>query len=224
MVDLEVRNVGTIGYRDAFDLQLELVEKRRNEEIPDTLLLLEHPPVITMGRSADSGDVLVDRETLGNLGVEIHETNRGGEVTYHGPGQIVGYLIINLYNHQRRLKQFVHNLEQVFVDLLSDEYGISASRDDTHRGVWVGDEKITAIGIAVRQSITMHGFAFNVNTNLEHFRWIVACGIPDRGQTSLQKLLGREVPLADARVQVERHFRKIFGYAQATNGPTGTAK
>jgi len=211
-LSLQVLDVGRMGYQRALDLQFELVARREAEEVTDSLVLVEHPPVITMGKSGKETDILADAKTLSDLGVQVFRINRGGEVTYHGPGQIVGYLIINLYNHQRKLKKFVDNLEEVFIELLTDDYGIDARHDAGHRGVWVGDEKITAVGIAVKRSVTMHGFAFNVNTNLDHFRWIVPCGIQDRGQTSLQKLLGREVDMDEVKSRLVRRFCGIFGY------------
>lgn len=210
---LEVRRLGRIGYQEGLDLQLRLVEQRRQEAIPDTLLLLEHPPVITMGRSADEADILVPREELDRAGASIHRITRGGETTYHGPGQLVGYLIANLYDHQRTLKRFIENLEEVFIRLLGERYGVIAGRDPEHRGVWVGTEKITAIGIAVSRGITMHGFAFNVNTDLSHFGWIIPCGITDRGQTSLQALRGAPVHMTDAQDAVIDAFAKVFGYS-----------
>ncbi len=209
---LQVLDVGRMDYQEALDLQFELVARREAEEVVDSLILVEHPPVITMGKSGKETDILADAETLSDLGVRLFRINRGGEVTYHGPGQIVGYLIINLYNHQRKLRKFVDNLEEVFIELLAEDYRIEARHDAEHRGVWVGDEKITAVGIAVKRSVTMHGFAFNVNTNLDHFGWIVPCGIQDRGQTSMQKLLGREVDMDEVKGRLVRRFCGIFGY------------
>jgi lipoyl(octanoyl) transferase len=211
-MDLMVRRLGRIGYAEALEMQHSLVEKRRAESIPDTLLLLEHPPVITMGRSAADSDILATAEQLEHAGATIFRITRGGETTYHGPGQLVGYLIANLYDHQRKLKQFIWNLEEVFVHLLSTHYAIQSNRDEKHRGVWVDNEKITAIGIAVSRGITMHGFAFNVNTDLSHFGWIIPCGITDRGQTSLQRLTGSEVGMAEAENEVIDAFRHVFGY------------
>lgn len=210
---LRVADLGTIEYEKALALQTELVERRRTEEIPDTLLLLEHPPVITMGKSAKKTDILAEPSILDAAGATVHVINRGGEVTYHGPGQLVGYIIANLYQHDRKLRRFIENLEDVFVRLLDEDYGITAGRDEEHRGVWVGDEKITAIGIAVKNKVTMHGFAFNVNPDLSHFDWIVPCGIRDRGQTSLQKLTGARQDLSVTKRQVARQFGSVFGYA-----------
>ena len=214
-LNLTVRDLGSMSYGPALDLQLELVEKRQREEIQDTLLLVEHPPVITMGRKAEDSDILVPRSELEAQGVEIHRITRGGEATYHGPGQIVGYTIINLYNHQRKLRRFIENMEQVFIRLLSKHYGVAAGRDDEHRGVWVGDEKITAIGISVSRGVTMHGFAFNVDPDLGHFDWIIPCGIRDKGVTSLGKLTGTTPDLAVVREQVVESFADVFGYVAA---------
>ena len=209
---LTIRDVGRMGYGDALELQLRLVEERRSEAITDTLVLVEHPPVITMGRSATDADILMPRAELERAGVEIHRITRGGEATYHGPGQIVGYAIINLYNHQRKLRLFVERMEEVFIRLLAKHYGITAGRDDEHRGVWVGDSKITAIGIAVTRAITMHGFAFNVAPNLAHFNWIIPCGLRDRGVTSLERLLGRTPDYETVKQQVVESFCEVYGY------------
>ncbi len=209
---LHVREMGRMDYEPALELQRRMVQQRQQDEIPDTLLLLEHPPVITMGKSAPESHILTDLRTLEKAGATVHYIERGGEATYHGPGQLVGYTIFNLYQHQRRLRRFIENLEEVFIRLLESEFGITAGRDDTHRGVWVGNEKITAIGIAVKQAVTMHGFAFNVAPDLSHFEWIVPCGISDRGQTSLGRLLGRDPDMAEVREAVVRTFAEVFGY------------
>jgi len=217
-MELTVRDVGRMGYGEALELQLRLVEERREETIGDTLILVEHPPVITMGRKATDADILVPVAQLEASGVEIHRITRGGEATYHGPGQIVGYAIINLYNHQRKLRQFVERMEEVFIRLLAEHYGIEAGRDDEHRGVWVGDEKITAIGIAVTRAITMHGFAFNFAPDLSHFDWIIPCGIRDRGVTSLERELGREPDMERVKAEVVESFCEVYGY-ELVSGP-----
>ncbi len=213
LIPLSVRDLGRMAYGSALELQLELVEQRQSESIEDTLLLVEHPPVITMGRKATDADILASPAELDAAGVEIHRITRGGEATYHGPGQIVGYAIINLYNHQRQLRRFIENMEEVFIRLLRSHYGIEAGRDDEHRGVWVGDEKITAIGISVSRGVTMHGFAFNVAPDLSHFDWIIPCGIRDKGVTSLEKLTGERPDLAVVRSQVVTAFAEVYGYA-----------
>lgn len=210
---LVVRDVGRMAYGEALALQEQLVDQRIAEEIPDTLVLVEHPPVITLGRGANDNDILLAREELERRGVEIHRITRGGLVTYHGPGQLVGYPIVNLYERARQIKRFIHSLESVFIDVLSEGYGIHAEHDPAERGVWVdGARKITAVGIAIKRRVTMHGFAFNVDPDMSHFRWIVPCGISDRGVTSLSLELGRSVGLAEAKTQVVDKFAKRFGY------------
>ncbi len=211
-LSLRVLDLGRMAYDRALDVQLQLVEERRAETIPDTLALVEHPPVITMGRSAVDADILAPPEELMAAGATVHRITRGGEATYHGPGQVVGYPIVNLYNHQRRIRLFVERLEETIIRVLERHYGISAGRDPAHRGVWVGEEKIAAVGIAVTRKITMHGFAFNVSCDLSHFGWIIPCGITDRGVTSVAQLLGRPVDLAEAREHVVRAFVEVFGY------------
>lgn len=209
---LVVRDLGRVDYSEALHLQRRLVAQRQAGEIPDTLLLLEHPPVITMGRSAADTDILASTQTLREAGATIERIERGGETTYHGPGQLVGYLIFDLRNHLRSLKRFVYLVEEVFIIILREHYGIDACRDMEHRGVWVAAEKIAAVGIAVQQRVTFHGFAFNVNTDLSHFEWIVPCGITDRGQTSLQKLTGVPQDIVAVRDQVARTVADLFGF------------
>jgi lipoyl(octanoyl) transferase len=147
---------------------------------------------------------------LEEQGIRVYKINRGGDVTYHGPGQIVGYPILDLNHHGKDLLRFIRRIEEVFIQLLKEEYGITAGRVPKFTGVWVGSEKITAIGFAVKRWVTMHGFAFNVNTNLEHFRWIHPCGITDKGVTSLQKLLGHAEDFDKVTDQVAKYFCKVF--------------
>ncbi len=211
---LVVRELGRIGYTEALELQRRLNRERSAGLIPDQLLLLEHPPVITMGKSAPAHHIVASQRKLADAGVEIHRIERGGEATYHGPGQIVGYVIINLQERARSIKRFVTDLEQVFINVLRDAYGITAERDDNHRGVWVGHDKITAVGIAIRNKTTLHGFAFNVNPNLEHYAWIVPCGITSGGLTSLERLLGRPQDLTEAKSALIDGFCRVFGYSR----------
>ncbi|MFP4432382.1 MAG: lipoyl(octanoyl) transferase LipB [Spirochaetaceae bacterium] len=211
---LRICDIGRIGYEEALEMQRRAVTQRQREEIPDTLYLLEHPPVITMGKSAVEADILSSREDLTAAGATVHYIERGGETTYHGPGQLVGYVIFHLYQHQRKLKKFVENLEEVFIRLLAADFGIEAGRDPEHRGVWVGKEKIAAIGIAVKEAVTMHGFAFNVAPDLSHFNWIVPCGIRDRGQTSLERLLGHTPNPEMVKDAVAESFAEVFGYEE----------
>jgi len=209
---LAAYDLGTIGYRDALDLQHRLVTERREGRVPDTLLLLEHPPVLTMGKSAVSEHVVASPIMLERAGVETVWIERGGETTYHGPGQIVGYVIVDLAAYLRSVKKFVYLIEELFVDTLATHYGIETMRDDHHTGVWVGNEKITAIGIAIQNRITFHGFAFNVNTDLSHYDWIVPCGITDRGQTSLERITGQRHDLSVVKNHLLETFTRLFGY------------
>ncbi|HHW49339.1 MAG TPA: lipoyl(octanoyl) transferase LipB [Clostridiaceae bacterium] len=209
---LNIVKLGKMDYSEALKIQERLLERRQKGEINDTLLLVEHPPVLTIGIRGNDSNILISREILGQNGVNIYEVNRGGDVTYHGPGQIVGYPIFDLNGHGRDVKEFVFKLENVFIELLKNEYGIEAYRQENkYTGVWVGDEKITAIGIAVKRWVTMHGFAFNVNTNLDHFKWIIPCGITDKGVTSLQKLLGHPLDFEELNDKVAEYFCKVFG-------------
>lgn len=207
---LDVIKTGNIHYKKAYNKQLELLEKRKNNEIDDTLLLVEHPPVFTIGTSGTSDNITVSKEFLESSGIEVFETNRGGDITYHGPGQIVGYPILNLKEHKKDLHWLLRSYEEVFIRLLKKEYDINAKRIKGLTGVWVGDEKITAIGVGVRHWITYHGFAFNINPNLEHFSYIIPCGILDKGVTSLKKILGYEVEQKEAVEKVIKYFAEVF--------------
>ena len=208
---LEVRRLGTVPYAEALTLQRELAEERRANRVPDLLLLLQHPPVITLGVKGDGGrsNVLVTDERLAELGVAISETGRGGDVTYHGPGQIVGYPILDLKPDRCDVHRYVRNLEEVMIRVCGD-YGVTAERIKGLTGTWVGNEKIGAIGVRISRWITSHGFAFNVSTSLQEFGLIVPCGIADHGVTSLERVTGREVSLADAEDHVVNHFAAVF--------------
>jgi lipoyl(octanoyl) transferase len=210
---LEVLTPGILGYADGLSLQYELVAKRKDNKINDTLILLEHSPVITAGKRGKESDILITPEEAERLGVEIHVTERGGEITYHGPGQIVGYLIFALRRQARKIKKFVYTIEEVFISLLEKNFNIAARHDYEHTGVWVGDKKIAAIGIAIKEGITMHGFAFNVNTDLSHFEWIVPCGIQGKGITSLEQLTGATQNMQDVQEMIVSEFRSLFEYS-----------
>jgi lipoyl(octanoyl) transferase len=203
---------GRVEYGTALALQERLVDLRQRGLIEDTLLLLEHPPVITLGVRGDEANILLPQEELTAKGVAVYKVGRGGDVTYHGPGQIVGYPIVDLAAQGRDIKRFVWNVEEVFIRLLREQFGIVAQREEKkYTGVWVGDEKITAIGIAVKRWVTMHGFAFNVNTDLAHFKWINPCGLADRGVTSLEKLLGGKMDFDAMNAMVAGYFADVFG-------------
>jgi lipoyl(octanoyl) transferase len=217
---LEVRRLGTVPYLDALARQRALVEERRAERVPDLLLLLRHPPVITLGVKGDGGrsNVVASAEMLGALGVEVCETGRGGDVTYHGPGQIVGYPILDLRPDRCDVHRYVRDIEEVMIRVCAD-HGVAAGRIAGLTGAWVGGEKIGAIGIRISRWITSHGFAFNVNTNLTHFELIVPCGIADRGVTSLQKETGGVVDEDEVERAIVRHFADIFGRTLVAETP-----
>lgn len=209
--ELSVRCLGRVGYAEGLELQHQLVEQRRRGEIPDQLLLLEHPPVITLGVKTrnDRRHVLATPARLAELGVEVFETGRGGDVTYHGPGQVVGYPILDLRPDRCDVHAYVRDLEEVLIRA-ARHFGVEAGRVRGLTGIWVGAEKLAAIGVRISRWVTSHGFAFNVNTDLSHFNLIIPCGITDRGVTSLQKLLGRAVDLSQVESALEAEFRAIF--------------
>ena len=211
MRQLEVRRLGLIDYDEALTLQRDLVEERRADNVPDLLLLLEHPPVITLGVRSEiaRANVVATDDRLGDLGIAVHETGRGGVVTYHGPGQVVGYPILDLRPDRCDVHKYVRDLEEVMIRTCAD-YGVSANRISGLTGAWVGAEKIGAIGIRISRWITSHGFAFNVSTNLDHFKLIVPCGISDRGVTSLEKAIGRSIPLPQVEEALVRRFAEVF--------------
>ncbi len=204
-------------------MQRALVEERRAGRVPDLLLLLQHPPVLTLGVKGDGGrsHILATPERLRELGIEVFETGRGGDITYHGPGQIVGYPILDLRPDREDVHRYVRDVEEVLIRVCAD-YGIDAGRIPGLTGTWIGvggpttrphgtgPAKIGAIGIRISRWITSHGFAFNVVTNLDHFDLIVPCGIAEHGVTSLAKLLGRPLPVADVEDHVARHFADVF--------------
>jgi len=208
---LDVRRLGRVPYTEALALQRSLVEDRRAGRIGDTLLLLEHPHVLTLGVRGDGGrsHILATDEALASRGIEVHETGRGGDITYHGPGQLVGYPIIDLNPDRRDVHRYVRDLETVLIRTAAD-YGIEAGRVEGLTGVWVGDDKLAAIGVRIARWITSHGFALNVSTDLDQFNLIVPCGISDRGVTSLARLLRRPVSMAEVEFRVIEHFVNVF--------------
>ena len=212
MRELEVRRLGIVPYADALALQRALVEERRANRVPDLLILLQHPPVITVGVRGDGGrsHIIADTGRLAALGVAVSETGRGGDVTYHGPGQIVGYPILDLRPDRCDVHRYVRDVEEVMIRTCVD-YGVPAGRITGLTGAWVGGEKIGAIGVRISRWITSHGFAFNVSTNLAHFDLIVPCGIADRGVTSLERVLARSVNIGDVEDSLIRHFGAVFG-------------
>jgi lipoyl(octanoyl) transferase len=207
-----VRRLGRVAYEAAWELQRDLVAARQTGSAPDTLLLLEHPPVITLGRSGESAHLLGSEAELERRGVAFVETDRGGDITFHGPGQIVGYAIVDLAARGRDLHRYLRDLEAVLIRALA-EFGIVAGRVDGLTGVWVGDAKVAAIGIRVSRWVTHHGFALNVDTDLSYFDLIVPCGIADRRVTSMEALLGHAVERGGVESALGRAFENVFGPA-----------
>ena len=211
MRDLEIRRLGVVPYSAASELQRTLVEERRAERVPDLLLLLEHPHVITLGVKADRGrsHLLATPEVLAERQVEVHESGRGGDITYHGPGQIVGYPILDLRPDRCDVHKYVRDLEEVMIRAAGD-FALEARRIEGLTGAWLGADKIGAIGVRVSRWITSHGFAFNVTTDLDFFRLIVPCGIESGGVTSLSRATGRHIAMGDAEASIVRNFSAVF--------------
>ena len=209
--EIQIRRLGRVAYGDALDLQKRLVEQRKAGEIPDQLLLLEHPPVITLGVKTrdDRSHVVATPETLDHEGVEVFVSGRGGDVTYHGPGQLVGYPILDLRPDRCDVHRYVRDLEEVLIRAVAG-FGIVSHRVPGLTGTWVGHEKLAAIGVRIARWVTSHGFALNVSTNLEHFGLIVPCGIADKGVTSLDKLSGRPLAMNDVENAVVEAFSLVF--------------
>ena len=213
--DLSVVSPGRIHYGEGLKLQADLVKKRRAGEIDDTLVVLEHPHVITLGSSSDVAHILVDDEERARKGIDLHKAGRGGDVTYHGPGQLVVYPILDLKPDRRDLHRYMRDLEAVLIGTAAD-YGIEAERDEAGTGVWTNAGKLAAIGIRVSSGwITSHGIALNVDTELRYFDTIVPCGIPDRAVTSLERELGFAPSLSEVSETLIRNFCRVFGQGLA---------
>lgn len=208
---LHVQRAGLVGYDAGLALQADLVAARKAGAIPDTLVLLQHPPVITLGvKVRQSRDhVLATDDDLRALGVSLFEAGRGGDVTYHGPGQLVGYPILDLKPDRMDAHRYVRDLEEALIGVCAD-YGLAAERKAGLTGVWVGEEKVAAIGVRLSRWVTSHGFALNVTTNLDHFGLIVPCGISDRGVTSLSRLLTEAPPMRGVEDRVIHHICRVF--------------
>ena len=203
-------------------MQRALVEERRADRIPDLLLLVQHPPVITLGVKGDGGrtHIVATPERLANLGIEVSETGRGGDVTYHGPGQVVGYPILDLRPDRCDVHRYVRDVEEVMIRVCAG-YGVIADRIKGRTGAWIGQEKIGAIGVRISRWITSHGFAFNVSTDLEHFKLMVPCGISDGGVTSLERLTGGQIPIADVEAALVRHLCDVLARDEAVTARQG---
>lgn len=209
--NLKYCDLGLIDYQEAWTLQKEIFELRYKNKIADTLLLLEHPNTYTLGKVADKKNLIGSNQYLEKNQISVYDIDRGGDITYHGPGQIVGYPIINLNDWQKDTHKYLRALEEVIIRSCGS-YSLICNRNAKHTGVWIEDRKIAAIGIKVSRWITMHGFAFNVNTELAMFQGIVPCGITDKGVTSLEKELGAKINLSEVKALLLKNFLEIFNY------------
>jgi lipoyl(octanoyl) transferase len=214
-----VVDLGLVPYAPACELQHELVEARKASAIPDVLLFCEHSHVITLGRNGKREHLRASDRLLAQMKVEFHATDRGGDITYHGPGQIVGYPILDLAEHRRDIRWYVEQLEETMIRATRD-FGIETHRVPGKHGIWVGsangttatEDKLAALGVHLSRWVTSHGFAYNVSTDLRYFDLIVPCGIKDARATSLERILGRAVEIAEAKALLSAHFADVFGY------------
>lgn len=208
-----VADLGLIAYDPACALQREMVEARKSGAIPDVLLLCEHPHTITLGRNGKSENLRASEPLLTQMNVEFHHTDRGGDITYHGPGQIVGYPILDLGAHRRDIRWYVEQLEELMIRATAD-FGVTAHRSDANHGIWVaspaGEAKLAALGVHLSRWVSSHGFAYNVSTDLHYFDLIVPCGVAGKGVTSLERALGRAVPLGEVRERLVAQFATVF--------------
>jgi lipoyl(octanoyl) transferase len=215
----EIHRLHLVTYENGMKLQQKLVEMRQRDAIPDQLLLLEHPPVITLGRGGKLDNLLASPELLSAQNIRFFETTRGGDITYHGPGQVVGYPILHLGENNRDVRKYVTQIEEVLIRTVA-EYGITAVRAEGKRGIWVGNDKIAAIGVRIARWVTSHGWALNVSTNLEHFRFITPCGLHGTGVTSIESQIGRRVPLGEVREILATKFAEVFERELIPREPT----
>ncbi len=209
---METAYLGRVAYDDGLRLQEERVEAVKRGDAHDALFLLEHDPVITLGRNAKSENIVTPPETLAEMGIQVADCGRGGDVTYHGPGQLVGYPILNLAPDRKDVGKYVRNLEEAIIRTLAD-YGIEGGRIKGLTGVWVGQEKVAAIGVRISRWVTSHGFALNIDPDLEHFRTIIPCGIRTHGVTSMRRLMDDPPALPEAAGRFAAHFGELFGRA-----------
>ena len=201
--------MGIVDYEQSHNLQKQILQDRIDNKCPDHLILLQHNPVITVGRGGDNKNIIVSQAILDSYGIKVYEIERGGDVTYHGPGQLTGYPIIDLRNYKKDVHWYLRQLEEAIIKFLS-YYDVIGKRVSGWTGVWVGDEKIAAIGVAVKRWVTYHGFALNINPDLSHFKLINPCGITDKEVTSLVKILGFDVDMTDVEDKIISAFSDIF--------------
>ncbi|MFQ6608738.1 MAG: lipoyl(octanoyl) transferase LipB [Fidelibacterota bacterium] len=205
-IQLEVLRLGRQSFESVWEMQKKLVKQRKEDSIPDSLILVEHEPVYTIGKNGDENHLLPSRDQ----DVPVYRIERGGDVTYHGPGQLVGYPILDLHNHRLSVSWYMRSLEEVLIRTLKS-FKIRAERRQGLTGVWVSDNKIASLGVRLSRWITMHGFALNVNTQLDYFDGIIPCGLFECGVTSMEHLLGKKWAMGDIENRIEREFRSVFG-------------
>jgi lipoyl(octanoyl) transferase len=211
-------DLGIIDYKEAWDLQKSTFELRHNKKLPDIIFLLEHPHTYTLGKTADKKNLIGSDEYLNKNKISVYDIDRGGDITYHGPGQIVGYPIIDLNEWQNDTHKYLRGLEEVIIRTCAN-YNVFGARVAKYTGVWIESRKIAAIGIKVSRWITMHGFAFNINTDLSLFSGIIPCGISDKEVTSLQKETGREIDIQEVKSLLIKNFKEVFNYEVLTQHP-----
>ena len=209
---LSVVDLSLQRYNRVWDFQRRLQKLRYEGKIPDTLIFVEHYPVYTIGKNGSDSHIVATSGFLQSEGIEVVHIDRGGDVTYHGPGQLVGYPILDLKGHKTSISWYMRSLEEVFIRALS-HWGIKGQRSEGYTGVWVGEEKIVALGVRISRWVTMHGFALNVNTDLDHFKGIIPCGIFHRGVTSIQKITGHQVDMEEVKNIVLGSFQDVFSFS-----------
>ena len=221
---VKYKYLGLTDYKEAWEMQEKLFNELLEAKLTNSekqndnkLFFLQHPHVYTLGKSGNKGNLLLNEELLKSKGATFFHIDRGGDITYHGPGQLVGYPILNLDSLNLTIREYIYNLEEVIINVLK-HYGITATRSEGETGVWLDVDnkakarKIAAIGVRISRMVSMHGFAFNVNTNLDYFNYIVPCGIVDKGVTTLKKELGREIPLEEVQQLLQEQFEKVYGF------------
>ena len=216
MRKLNYCNIDVIDYKEAWQLQKDVLEARCNNKIKDTLFLLEHKNTYTLGKVADKNHLISTEKFLNDNDISVYEIDRGGDITYHGPGQIVGYPIINLNDWKKDTHKYLRALEEVIIKTCNN-YGLKAERNKKYTGVWIEDRKIAAIGIKVKKWVTMHGFAINVNTDLSLFNGIIPCGIEDKDVTSLKNELGKKIDISKVKEILLSNFKDVFAYNEIKN-------
>jgi len=208
---LSYADLGFIDYKEAWDLQYKIHSSRVRGNVKDHFLLLEHPNTYTLGKTADKSNLIENEEYLKEKNISVYDIDRGGDITYHGPGQIVGYPIINLNDWKQDTHKYLRALEEIIIRVCL-EFGLIGKRDPEYTGVWIEDRKIAAIGIKVSRWVTMHGFAFNINTDLSLFNGIIPCGISDKAVTSLSKEINKTVEIDFIKSLILKHFIEVFEY------------